>query len=657
MKNRKLLTCLLGLSILTTCINPLFAKEPIQAVEEGGIAFPDGEKVLPDGGNAAFSEEGGIVFPDGGEVLPDGGDATFPEEGGIIFPDGGDTGFPGEGGIVFPNGGVVDAIIKPEEIPPVADFIFGKESYIAGQEVMAINTSTAESSKQITQAMWMVGMNPATKTSKLENVFKTPKAGDYLISLKVKDNKGIWSEWTTKSITILPNEKPIITGIQADKSQYERGESINLTYTFENEEWEPIIKERWSYRGIDEAKAIANPMKPEQIFDTGEYIVSLTLEDKTGNISDAFQYTLEVNDKVQKNELRYKFETAWVGSIIDNMKNFNFQDYKEVTPESITRDTGKLIMSNSPEQVSQKGIVYQDTVTGSGRMIIHHLNNFGNESNKAENKGIVVLAENRSLTPVILKITNKSIKGPVYDVLTSGQEVLNLYLLRSPQGEEYTLLPGEKIKLYDSTASAWHQGRIISGLFDFEAIGDVTFTSAVTDAKKTVDEILAMPIVPRDGKHNRGTFDEVSRHYTIDLSNYDEPVKLLIGNGGKPEWVHGIDATTGEEIYNMGNYGLSHYVTVKAKEKTGVFLNPRGGVYRGTIGWNNGQLVTAPLYGSFTQPVRAATLGVVEPQRDRTFEYILPNGSAAPILFGFVPESYWDEEIGHGTTKEEKKEK
>jgi len=533
------------------------------------------------------------------------------------------------------------------QIKPIANFIFDKESYTVGQEVNVINTSEAPAGKKIVESTWMFNGNPNTKTDSLKKIFRTPsKEGTYLISLKVKDSKRAWSEWITRRVIILPNKSPIVTAVNADKEVYKRGEGINLTCTYENEEWEDI-EEQWSYRAVDESLGVANLTKPNRIFDTGKYIVSLTLKDKQGNLSNRFEFYLEVNQVFDTYELTYNFVKAWPGTVIDNMKGFNFQDYNEVTPESIKQQDGSLIMSNSPEQLVSEGILYQDTVSGEGRMIMHHVNNFSDTSNKTQNKKLVIIAQNKSSEPATLKISQKSIKGPLYDILNSGQEVLELYLLHSPQVTEYTLAPGEKTYLYNSAPHIWTKGWVISGLFNFEVTGSVTFTTAVGNQQRSIKAILDMPTINRDNIHNRGTFNAISRTYVINLEESKEPVKLLIGNKGEEEWVTGVDATSGKSTVNRGNYGLSHYVQIKAKENTGVLLNPRGGIYRGAVGWDNSQIVIIPRYGAFTKAVRAATLGTVEKDSVRTFEYILPNGSAAPLLFGFIPQSYWDKEIGY----------
>ncbi len=83
-----------------------------------------------------------------------------------------------------------------EEIPmtpnqaPIASFYF-PETYIAGQQVSVVNTSTDPDGDQITEQLWSVLSGDKQVTNKeLSNMFKTPKAGTYIIGLQVKDDKG-----------------------------------------------------------------------------------------------------------------------------------------------------------------------------------------------------------------------------------------------------------------------------------------------------------------------------------------------------------------------------------------------------------------------------------------------------------------------------------
>jgi len=74
----------------------------------------------------------------------------------------------------------------------------------------------------------------------------------------------------------------------------------------------------------------------------------------------------------------------------------------------------------------------------------------------------------------------------------------------------------------------------------------------------------------------------------------------------------------------------------------GIFLNSRGGGFQGAIKWEDGTVYNVPTQGILGQlTTRAAVIGILQKGETKTFEYILPNGSAAPVLIGFVPTSYF----------------
>ena len=90
---------------------------------------------------------------------------------------------------------------------------------------------------------------------------------------------------------------------------------------------------------------------------------------------------------------------------------------------------------------------------------------------------------------------------------------------------------------------------------------------------------------------------------------------------------------------------MTYRVTVTATVDTGVILNPRATNFRGAIKWDgdSSKVYNIPESGSFTADTsKAAVLGIIKAGETRTFEYMLPNGSAAPILIGFIPRAYWN---------------
>lgn len=525
---------------------------------------------------------------------------------------------------------------------PTAEFTFGQESYVAGQIVETIDTSYDEDGDMIVKREWMINNNPNLKASTLDTIFKTPTAGLYTVSLRVQDAKGAWSNWYSKEILINPNEKPVITSIETSKDAYAGGEELNFTYTYENEEWETIKSERWTYRHISEPETQAVVEKPKYIFDEGQYIVTLQLEDAYGNVSDKKEVIVKITSESKMSEYTYRFNYGTIGDLIDNFKRFNYQQYSEIIPAGTIMGEGTLIMSDSPEMVKANGILYRETAEGSGRLLFHHINDFTADENLLEPKKLIVIAENTTDKPVTLVIRNKTVKGPSSDVLYVGQQVLYDYF-QSTQREEYELKPGEKIFLYDSSGKRWNRADCISGQMDFYTTGQVTFTVAALGKNTPVDKELpletVLPLLDMD-IHPRGTFYTTDIYHTIVVDGA-EPVKFVIGKGSD-EWVTGKDGLTGEERLNRGNFGVVYHIKITANENTGVILNPRGGLFRGAVRWNESASYLAPAKGFFsTSSTKAVMLGVIKKGETKVLEYVLPNGSAAPVLIGFIPESSW----------------
>ena len=520
-----------------------------------------------------------------------------------------------------------------------AKFSFEESMYTEGQTVKVVEESYDESGAGIADRLWMINFNEKQTSAKLENIFKTPKPGLYSVSLKVRNTLGMWSGWTTQEILINPNQKPVITKLETGKASYAQGEELEFTYAFENEPWEGIKAERWTYREIDEpiAKSVAD--KPQFIFNEGQYIVSLQLQDDFNNWSERQEVIVTINEESKQKELEYRFKKGSIGDIIDNFKNFNYQTYKEIFPSEVTFGEGVLMMSDSPESVKAVGILYRDTLSGTGRILIHHCNDFTEEDNLAENKRLVLMAENKTDTPASFILSNRIIKGPSEDTLFVGQQLLYAFL-KGDGYNSYTLNPGEKMYIYDSGNRKWGKNQLISGKADFQIDGKITFTVAAIGKNTAMNEIELLPNLAKD-VHPRGTFNTTDIYQKIDLID-DEPVKLLLGKGDD-EWAQGYDAITGEAVKNRGNFGIVYHLKITAKHDTGVILNPRGGIFRGAVKWDGNKVYLTPSKGFFSgHNSKAVMIGNLKAGETRTLEYVLPNGSASPVLIGFIPSDYWN---------------
>lgn len=516
---------------------------------------------------------------------------------------------------------------------PIASFYFMNQ-YVAGQIVEAVSTSYDPDGDKIIDELWAVVGEKTSTNKKLSNIFKKPKAGTYTIGLKVQDSKGLWSEWTYETVTILPNRAPVITSLLPTKSSFAQGELIEFKdYTYENESWESVTEGKWTYRKADEPANKAALGKPDRLFTEGDYVVTLYLDDEYGNRSEGFESIIHISREVRDTEFNYKFSNSKIGEWIDNFSAFNYLTYKQVEIVDKSYIDGTLIMSDSPEEVFGRGILYKDTMSQNGRLLIHHINKI----TSSVKQRLVFVMENPTDGVVNVTLKNKAIKGPATDILRVGQLCLNEYLSGMIPEEVFTLQPGEKKYFYDK---AWNYGTCISAHIDVEVEGTARFIIANLEAGDTLDSIDNLYYYPPDGVHYSGTYDKVGINYTLNLSG-QEPERLSLGIANSGEWIVGYDARTGSRVENTGNFGVSHYITVTAEEDMGVILNNRGGTFQGAVKWND-TVYNMPGKGTFSgTTTKAVVLGTIKKGETVTIEYLLPNGSAAPTLLGFIPKKYW----------------
>ncbi len=516
--------------------------------------------------------------------------------------------------------------------PPVASISLNQDTYIEGQEILVSQSSYDADGDQITNYVWQ--LNGKTSSS-ADSLVKGLKEGTYELGLRVMDEKGAWSELVTQILVVKPNQPPQITSFNAAKQSYAIGEPLSFSYTYQNEEWESIQSERWLYRKMGEAANQAVITKPYAFFAEGDYIVSLQLTDSYGKVSQATETTVHITSQVQQSEWSYHFTSGTIGSIIDNFQGSDYRKYQSAPIQTTKKNQDILWMSDSPEVVEQNGILYQGAFSGEGRVLFHHINGFKEE---VANKRFVLVAENTTSSPITLVLRNEMVKGPATDVLYIGQRLLYDYWQSTSQ-RTITIKPSEQYILYDSGSKNWQNGQCLSGLMDLEASGEVKLTTAVIEKDLGLEQLETLPILGRS-IHIRGSFEGTIIEHTIAL-NTNEPTQVVLGQYPE-EWVAGTDLLTGDFMQNKGNFGVSYRLTITAKEDMGVILNPRANVFRGAIKWVDTGTYLAPNSGYFIgQNKKAVLLGVIKKGETRVLEYMLPNGSSAPVLIGFIPKSEW----------------
>ena len=520
--------------------------------------------------------------------------------------------------------------------PPVADFEFTLPEFVQGQNIEFIDKSTDADGDQIIAREWYISTNPSVKNSDLSKLVANLPPGEYNVGYRVQSSKRAWSAWVEKPLTYLRNEPPTASNIRLTKSDIGRGEEFDILYTQDNEPWERITNAHWTYRYETIAADKAIKTKPSKLFTAGKYIGTLQLEDAFGNLSEVYEFDINVSNRIVQTQLDFLANGGGkVNTPLENFTNVNFlEHFNNMDSPDYTDNAGLLIMSDSPENVFDYGILYQDTINAQqGRLLTYHVNKI--PAPKATGAGIIVIVENVEGNTVNFSLEKTGMKGPSADPLEVGGKVLDTHFSRMSPWETSSIEPGKSKIVYDSRTSInWKPNQLISMLSEFDTTGAVKITVASVGPTTKLEHLGLLTYLPKD-QHPRGTFYVTERAATINIPGR-EPSGILIGKDAG-EWVAGTDGITGETVYNKGNYGVEYKLTLNPQEDTLIFVNCRGGAFRGHVGWPDGVNRTISSYG----PHDARYIGRIKGGQSTTIRYMLANASASPVKIGFIPASAW----------------
>lgn len=304
---------------------------------------------------------------------------------------------------------------------------------------------------------------------------------------------------------------------------------------------------------------------------------------------------------------------------------------------------GKLLLSDSPEMVTQDGIMYQDTVTGNVRLFFHHVND-----TKAAKK-IVVVLENSGPVKAEVTVSRYGLGGPDYNWVAVGKLAQQKYMAGSgiytvavPAKETAFLSPvlGDKVV---------QPGMLVNGIYDFIADKPVTVKVVMLPVDADLRAFLrTAKILPADSQRLRGTFEGANR-MLIPLRVYDPssdgPMVITLADNKLDKYVTGVDATDGSPTLNYGNYGVVYNIFLPARDNYSIayYLNPRGGDYAGAMGIKYRHNAEPPAATpadrlAFGLPTDFASLGKFDSSESLWLTFSPPGASNLPVKLVILPQ-------------------
>ena len=251
---------------------------------------------------------------------------------------------------------------------------------------------------------------------------------------------------------------------------------------------------------------------------------------------------------------------------------------------SVKRDGPKLLFSDSPENVTDCGVMYRDTVQGPVRLFFHHVNE------TSVNRRLAVVL--RRTTARAVKVTQKEtgISRPRRDWLLAGKEAQERYYRPDQKPDSFRLTKLVDLLEDKGKPTVVRPGDLVTGIVDLDFDRPVEVSVMMLPVK--TDLSLAMDaygILPpdHDGEHIlRGTFEAADRHVTLDQPFHTSGHAIWgikLADDDLDPYARGVDATTGQPVVNYGNYGILYDLTLptQGRHDTVIRFNPMGGTYAG----------------------------------------------------------------------------
>ncbi len=258
-----------------------------------------------------------------------------------------------------------------------------------------------------------------------------------------------------------------------------------------------------------------------------------------------------------------------------------------VLPTKLMKETGTLLLSDSPEYVGKEvGVLAAGTLQGDSRVYFYHVNE------EKEDRKIVILARNMTNRAAKVQVKREIYAKPNVEYFEVGRELSKKELAPLPKklGKEITIEPGMQIQLFTDLENVKvRQDQLFSGILDFHSSGElyvkvlmIPFSYGALGAGYT------MKTLPIDEVELRGTYAGANRDVDV-VPTYDVSLGgayVELATDREDAYVRGIDElSNGKAVIDKGNYGVAYkiHLRTQGEGKFDLFFNPQGGAYAGSI--------------------------------------------------------------------------
>lgn len=256
------------------------------------------------------------------------------------------------------------------------------------------------------------------------------------------------------------------------------------------------------------------------------------------------------------------------------------EDAVDVTANAKLSTSGPtLIFSDSPEMVYNKGILYRDTLEGDVRIFFHHVNAMQG------NKKLAILLKNNSMRPAEYTVTRRGIGDSSWYYMQDGKDSQKEYFGGEQSTEKGKLGFSRTKELLTGRGFILQPDKLLTGTIDLHLDKPMEISVLMCEPMNDLELFNNDgPVLPMDEHPLRGTFKEADWQYKLAPLNMDKDktYMLELASAGQG-FIRGVDATTGKDAEDYGNYGVIYTVDFELAAERGVrfSMNPLGGLFAG----------------------------------------------------------------------------
>ncbi|MCM3340228.1 stalk domain-containing protein [Paenibacillus sp. MER TA 81-3] len=492
--------------------------------------------------------------------------------------------------------------------PPIAKFSVNEKEIFAKQTPVTVtNESKSPRGLQIVEEEW----------TGLQDYYEDP--GVYTVSLRVRDERGEWSAPYSVTITVLKPNEPPVANFQTEKTTYKMGEYIRYQDASTDDDDVADLKREWTNN------------KPA-FFEPGNHTVTLKVTDKYG-LSSEISQTITVTSETLYTFDEFNKVYTPVGEVYPH-DGSTVLGLKLLKPE-FSENNRTLYRSNSPENVKNNGILYQDNVAGGARIFLHHINK------KSNNLQLYIVVKNISDDPANFTVEHSGLAGPSPYPQQTGKMASVRYFEsfeKNDKATEMQLKPNEtKVVIPELNQRPLKPDDTYTLYADFYGSTTLEYTVVALDADKDVlTELPNLQPLATD-EHIRGTYINADRNFTV-REEVGKGERLVFADKINDKDLTGTDMLTYQDMVNKGNYGVLYRVKLeKVAPHTLIAFNSRGGSYSGAM-LVNGQTVNTPNHGLISGVDEASVVYRTGDYEEKVEILFSPAaGSNLPVNLLFLP--------------------